>query len=229
MNQDPHANSPGSSLPVTIASLDELRAWGWDAERLVEAIGKLRQETIAGLPAQAVVDPSTFAPVYWEHPKSWRLLVRQDQTILGCWHFMSLTRDVYAAAMEGKLNAIDIRNSMLRSLGEPGMHDLYVLTYVVRPEWRLSAATLQLARSMFDVFLELAQQGIFIENLGANFVTDEGRAIGRALSLDFRCDHAVFGTVYHANFPVLLNRLAFDDRRNLFVQQLRDLYPASKE
>lgn len=223
-SHDPLLSEPSND--VLIASRSELMHWGWNGMLLTEAITRLRSETIPGLPAQALVDPAVFASIYWEHPESWRLLAKEDQSILGCWHYMSLRPEIYENAMHGKLNAADLRSDMLRSLDEPGMHDLYVLTYVVRPEWRLSAATLRLARSMFDVLLELAHRGVFVRNLGANFVTDEGRAIGRALHLDFVCDHAVFGTVYHANFSSLLKQLSFNDRRNLFVQQLKSLYPA---
>ncbi len=216
--------SSDSTEGVLIASREEVQAWAWNEVQLADSIANLRRDTIAGLPVQALVDPEIFGRIYWDHPASWRLLAKHDQSVLGCWHFMSLQPESFERAMQGKLNAVDIRSDIVRSLDEPGFHDVYVLTYVVRPEWRLTAATLKLARSMFDVLLEMAQRGVFVRNLGANFVTDEGRGIGRALDMTLLCDHAVFGTVYHAHFPEMLQRLAFQDRRGMFVQQLRELY-----
>lgn len=209
---------------LRVLDLAGIQGWGWDACRFAEEVSAFRARTIEGLPSQAMGESQVLGPVYFEHPDTWRILVDAQSQILGVWHFLSLSEDAMRIAMEGGLNVRDIHSGILTPLDHPGHYDIYVLTYAVAPVWRLSAASMAFARSMFDVYHALAVRGIFVRRLGANFVSKEGIGIARALDLGFVCEHQVLGDVYGADFPSLLERLQYTDRRGAFVRQLKELY-----
>ncbi|HEY6564593.1 MAG TPA: hypothetical protein VIY86_08865 [Pirellulaceae bacterium] len=207
------------------ASRNDVRQWGWDGIQLAERIFALRQETIPTLPAQASASPSQFAPVYMDHPDTWRILVTSDHQLVGCWHFLSLRKESFDLGLAGKLNVCDVHSDILRAMEEPGWYDIYVLTYILGSAFRLSESSLGFARGMFDVLLDLAQRGIFIRGLAANFISAHGLGIARALGMEMKCPHEVQGSVYYKPLPEMLRELQFSDRRGSFVGQLREYYP----
>lgn len=213
--------------PLITADHAHVRGLGWDGTRIADAIFRLRNDNIQGLPPQGTGDPHTFGRLYVEHPDTWRLLLTHDDQVVGCWHFLPLTPDLFQLAMQGQLNACDLQPQMIQPLHDAGWYDVYTLTYLVSPQWRYSAASLKFARSMFDVICQLAHRSVFIRELGANFVTKEGLAIGRALGLRHVCDHYIRGSIFCGSLPQLLQEMNYTDRRGTMVRQLRELYAAA--
>ncbi|MCA9264072.1 MAG: hypothetical protein KDA60_09505 [Planctomycetales bacterium] len=215
-----------SPQPV-VAGWTDLLQRGWTASQVVEKVNELRRATIEDLPPQGLVDPDCFPEILTTHPEMWRVIIDARDHVLGHWCYLSLSAVSYELASAGRLCARSIRPEMVRSVSELGWHDIYFLTACLAPELRLTTTSLLFGRSFFNSLHGLAEQGVYIRCLCANFATPEGIAMARGLGLEYRGEHSVRGGVYSGDFVQILQQKAIrDDNQGQLARSFLDHYPA---
>ena len=152
------------SLP-RIADIEDVKRWGWDGVRLLDALISLDYEVI-GEEKENPLDPRNegtnvqWAPLFWQHPDTWRLIVDEQERILGYWQMHALTKAAYELARRGKLVEGTLKLSMLRFLERDGdahgnTYNVYCSMIGLRETYRPRLRRL-LFQSMFATLDKLA-------------------------------------------------------------------------
>lgn len=207
--------------PLAVAGLGDVLDWDWTGEKLLEAFIALDYATLEGLTAAHEGSPRQWAPVFMNHPETWRMLVSAPEEIRGYWHFAPLFPEDYERARNGRLLDSEITADRIRLFELPGEYEIYFVQLCMHQRFRHPAHVRQLFRSIFDVLEELADQGIFVRELCANAYTDIGRAICKSCNLSLLCEHVEHGSIFGSPIRnVLTSQFAGLNRR--LVQMYHD-------
>lgn len=79
------SKSKDTPSKLTVASWDDVVGWGWDGERLLRELVDLDYLTTPLLDDATEGSPKQWAPVFSNHPDTWRLLVHGDKNIVAYW------------------------------------------------------------------------------------------------------------------------------------------------
>src|SRR5205085_4551924 len=139
-----------------------------------------------------------WAPVFTDHPETWRLLVTPSNVIGGYWHFVPLFRDEFDRACQGKTMDSDITTDKVQVFELPGSYTAYFVTFGLRAQYRRSKGFRLLMHSFFDVLRSLANDGIFIDQVCANAFTPSGVALCKTFGMQEHCQHGERGTIFRA-------------------------------
>lgn len=206
--------------PLAVAGVGDVLDWGWTGEKLLEEFIALDYATLEGLTPAHEGSPRQWAPVFMNHPETWRMLVSAPGEIRGYWHFAPLFPEDYERARTGKLLDSEITADRIRMFELPGEYEIYFVQLCMHQRFRHPAHVRQLFRSIFDVLEELGDQGIFVRQLCANAYTDIGRAICKSCNLALLCEHAEHGTIFGSPIRnVLTSQFAGLNRRLVTMYQ----------
>jgi len=214
----PLERSPGNRT-LQIASIADTIAWGWNGERLLEELIKLDYETIEGLTSDHEGHVAQWAPVFMDHPDTWRLIIQEPRVIVGYWHFVPLFEKEMRLAKQGKLLDSDITTDKVRFFELEGQYDIYFVSLCIKAEFKRTFAVSPLLRSLLEIIRNLASQGVFFRDICANAYTPSGVSLCK--SFDFRelTDHRSHGKVFYRRaypFPPLRMISQFPDLINLY-------------
>jgi hypothetical protein len=204
---------------LTVADIDNVISWGWDGQRLLDELIKLDYQTIEGLTPDHEGHAVQWAPVFMDHPDTWRLLITGPERIVGYWHFVPLFNPEYQEAKQGLLSDGQITTDIVRVMELPGWYDIYFVSICVQPIYRRTPRMRLLYKAFFDVMMELALEGVFIKEVCANAYTRSGEALCKDLGFNFLTNHVDHGKIYLAQFSDLLEQ---DISKN--YHDLRRLY-----
>lgn len=202
-----------------VADINSVLAQGWDGARLLDELIQLDYQTIDGLTPDHEGHTAQWAPVFMDHPDTWRLITNSTKDIVGYWHFVPLFDDEYQRARSGLLIDGEITTDKVRIFEMPGLYDIYFVSIGLLPKYRRSRAITLALKSIAGVFVDLAGEGIFIREICANAYTSSGEAMCKSIGMKYVKDHADHGRVYCAKFPALLSEGLFSDN-----PELRRLY-----
>ena len=204
-NEPPATSKTSVSSFLTIADIDDVISWGWDGNRLLDELIKLDYQTIDQLTQEHEGEIGQWAPVFMDHPDTWRLLTAGPEKIVGYWHFVPLFSTEFELAMSGRLTDSKITTDLVRVLELPGSYDIYFVSICALPLYRRTLRMRPLFRSFFDVIWDLALEGVRVRRVCTNAYTPSGEALCKDLGFRLEQKHSDKGTIYSLEFSDLLN------------------------
>jgi hypothetical protein len=180
-------------------------AQGWSGEQLLERLIALDYQIMDGLTPEHEGEIAQWAPVFMDHPETWRLLVTPSHDIVGYWHFVPLFRADFDKACRGELRDSEITTDRVRVFELPGTYAAYAVTFGLLPRYRRTKAYKLLLDSFFDVLLGLGNDGIFLSEICTNAFSKSGEAMCKTFSFSYLRDHTAHGKIYHSRIIDLLN------------------------
>ena len=185
-------------IPLEVAGIEKVLDWRWTGVKLLQTLIKLDYATLEHLTKGDEGNPKQWAPVFMNHPQTWRMLIDHNDQIDGYWHFAPLFTDDYKLAKAGKLLDSQITASRVRLFELPGLYDVYFVQLCLHPRFRQPRHVMHLFRSILGVLEELSADGIFIRNVCANAYTEAGDAICHSFNLKKGPKHQHRGRIYSA-------------------------------
>jgi hypothetical protein len=189
---------------LSVADIDDVISWGWDGLRLLDELIQLDYQTMEGLTPDHEGQTRQWAPVFMDHPDTWRLIVNSSGKIVGYWHFVPLFEPEYNLARQGQLIDGHITTDKLKLFELPGQYDVYFVTMCIQSQFRRTPAVRLLFNSLLQVIAYLAQEGVFIREVCANAYTPSGVSLCRSLGLMHVGNHISHGQIFLAKFSSLL-------------------------
>lgn len=194
-NQEGKSQKPGT----TIASIEDVLDWNWDGRVLLDHLIRLDYATIAGLTADNEGHSEQWAPVFMEHPDTWRLLIDGAENIVGYWHFVPLFDSEYQLAKQGLLLDGDITSDKLCYFEVPGFYNIYFVSISLLPNYRGVRNFRSLLDSLFERFIELADRNIYFKEVCANAFTTSGESLCKTLEMQYIGKHKDNGKLFLQN------------------------------
>jgi len=188
---------------TTIASIEDVLDWKWDGNVLLDHLIRLDYATIAGLTADNEGHAEQWAPVFMEHPDTWRLLIDGIENIVGYWHFVPLFDSEYELAKAGRLLDGDITSDKLSYFEVPGFYNIYFVSISLLPNYRGVRHFRLLLDSLFEQFVELASRNIYFKEVCANAFTHSGESLCKTLGMKYIGEHKDNGKLFIQSFYLL--------------------------
>ncbi len=181
---------------LSVADLNNAISWGWNGEKLVKELMKIDAECIEGLAEEDEGTVSQWAPIRVEHPDTWRLIIDKPGSLIGYWSFVPLFGPDAELAKAGKLIEGQITADRIPEFELPGHYALYFVSMVLKPEFRRSEAIHMLYHSFLKVMEQLAEHGVFFDEIITNAYTLCGEAVCKSLGMSHITDHVRHGKIY---------------------------------
>lgn len=201
---------------LEVAGFAEAQAWGWDGERLARALIDLDTEVYQGALVQPADKARTWAPLFWDHPQTWRVVVDAPQSVVAYWHFVPLAEEVFERASAAQLTYDQI-SAAKGVLAFPGEYDLYFSGVCIRARYRTSTVFRLLFGSLLAVLEELAADEMLIRRIAANAYTEAGESLCRTLRMREGPPHPKRGRLFQEDFKTLLKRRSLKARPELLA------------
>jgi hypothetical protein len=179
-----------------IADIRNVTDWNWSGDQLLERLISLDYEIFQELTPEQEGHVSQWAPVFMDHPDTWRLLITPGNEIVGYWHFVPLFEDDFQSALRGELKDGEITTDKVRLFELPGHYPIYFVSFGLLPRFRRTKAYKLLLNSLFDVLHDLAKDGIFIDQVCTNAFSLSGEAMCKTFGLTCLRPHSDRGKVY---------------------------------
>lgn len=190
---------------LRIKGYHEVLDWGWDGIRLLDAFIALDYETLEDLTDSHEGSSSQWAPVFMNHPDTWRMLITDSKKIVGYWHFAPLFAEEYALAKKGQLLDSQITADKIPIFELGGRYEVYFVQICMHERFRSLSQIRLLYHSILEVLQELAGQDVFITEVCANAYTEIGEAMCRYFHFNRGCPHMERGTIFTAPIGNILN------------------------
>ncbi len=200
---------------LEVVGLERVQEWGWNGERLADALIRVDTEVYEGALVQPADQARRWAPVFWDHPETWRIVVDSPGSIVAYWHFVPLSEEDFDLAAEARLSYDQITAAKLGVLAFPGQYDLYFAGVCIRARYRRSSVFRLLFDSLLDVLEELAVNDMLVRRIAANAYTEAGEALCRTLHMREGPPHPKRGRLFLEDFPALLGRRSVKSRPRL--------------
>lgn len=205
---------------LEVAGIDDVRKWGWDSERLIRELVKIDAEVYGGA---LEVDGATrlaWAPMFFDHPDSWRLLVDAPEQIVAYWHCVPVLPAEFDELMSGQLLYSQMGAERVAVLGVSDRYDLYCAGICVLQRYRRPVVFKVLFDSLLAVIERLATEEIRFLRIGANAFSHQGESLCHSLGMIKRKDHPKSGKLYAQDMSSLLTN-AMAQRHPKLVEAYR--------
>ncbi|HMJ87872.1 MAG TPA: toll/interleukin-1 receptor domain-containing protein [Vicinamibacterales bacterium] len=218
-NDFPPWPEPSSIDELHVADIDNVASWQWSGEELLNRLIALDREMFQGISDAHEGNATQWAPVFMDHPDTWRLVITPANQIIGYWHFVPLFDDTYESARAGELMDSEITTDKVRVFEFPGDYKIYLVSIGLLPRYRRTKAFILMLNSLFDILLTLARDGIFISSVLANAYTESGIAMSRTFGMTRHGRHREQGDVFESAMVDILRQQPCRD-----YTELRRLY-----
>lgn len=149
-----------------------------------------------------------LVPVYYNYPQTWRLLVNQEDNIVGFWRFAPLTREKYDRARNRLFLDKELTMDALCSFNIPGIYDVYIAFIGLLPLYNIGFH--RLFSSFFTVLDDLSRSDIYIGSICANALSPLGRKWCDEIEMRRLGEHKIRGYVYEDRMINILERFESD-------------------
>jgi hypothetical protein len=139
-------------------------------------------------------------PIFEQNPDTWRAMLSSDDHLVGYWQIASLKPAVFARAKRGDLSACDFTVDCYQPLTQPGVYNLYFVSICLDPKYRSLQNQLALIESFFGVCQDLANRGVFFEEVAAVAHSEDGHRLCVVFGLDRVGDALDHGDVFQGRF-----------------------------
>lgn len=194
---------------LRVADINSVVAAGWSGIDLLDRLIALDYEVFENLTPSHEGDAPQWAPVFMQHPETWRLLTTESKEVVGYWHFVPLFHDDYERAVTGTLLDSEITADRLRLFELPGWYDVYFVSVVLQARFRRPKAVSLLFHSLLDVLEGLANSNVFLGRVCANGYTDSGAAICKSVGMTEVGLHSERGRIFVGEMAAILKSYPF--------------------
>jgi hypothetical protein len=170
----------GKGGKLTVGDINSAIAAGRNGADLLRALIALDYGVLDDLTPLDEGDVEQWAPVFWEHPQTWRLVLEEpedEMKIVGYWHFAPLIPRYFQNAKDGFLHDSEITASALNFIEIGGWYNIYFRLVALLPQHRNPTGYGLLIDSLRNVIAELAETGTFFANVCANAFTPAGKGL----------------------------------------------------
>jgi hypothetical protein len=212
---------PSTVEDLRVGDIDNVVSWQWSGEDLLKRLIALDYEMFPDISDAHEGNPGQWAPVFMDHPETWRIVFAPPNQIVGYWHFVPLFEDTYQAARAGELRDSEITTDKVKVFELPGSYKIYLVSIGLLPRFRRTKAFKLLLNSLFDVLLTLGRDGILIDSVLANAFTTSGTAMCRTFGMHHLRSHLERGEVFEADMATILAQPAcaeYGELRALYEQ-----------
>jgi len=178
-----------------IVGIPELLKMGWTIRQYVEAATLLSYEEITGLTDEHNGEIEDNIKIVSEQPENRRILLDENNNMIGMWSFKPFYDDIFQKAKNGELYDGEIRASMLPTL-IPGIYNIYFSNICLKKHHRKSKVFKILWESIIELFQEWAKDGIYIKEICAQAYTTSGINLCKTAGLQFHKNHIDHGEIY---------------------------------
>ncbi|MGC8515885.1 MAG: metallophosphoesterase family protein [Thermoplasmata archaeon] len=186
---------------VRLGNLNDVTRWGWDRNKLVDALIKLDKETVGESKSMMDRLPERWGDILEQNPDTWRMLINEStREVVGYWHFVPLFPEDIRMAKDGLLDESEISVEKVVPMISKGRYDIYFLNIRMKKEYRGINWSKLLIESIFQSISDMAKNGIFIDEIVTNSYTGSAVAISKKFGLQPLKDHKERGKVYWRRF-----------------------------
>ena len=200
---------------LSVAGIEEVRKWGWTPEKLLDEIVQLDRDCIPEMTLTDEGTPGQWLPIRTQHPDTMRLLVEKPGTLAGYWSFVPLFDQDFALAREGKLVEGELTADRIPEFELGGRYHMYFVMMALKPQFRHCEAIHALYHSFFGVMENLAEKGVFFDEVVTNAYTPSGVGVCRSLGMQFLTRHVNHGDIYWTKLYPLPNTPAAKEHPKL--------------
>lgn len=190
---------------------------GWLAERgmtyeafLRHLIG-LDHEALAGLSDKTAGNETVKAPVFEKSQDTWGLVVFRGSLVVGYWSCFSVSERLRKKLDAGKMYDSELTEEEIRTISEPGPHDLYFEMFGIRPSFERNRKAIfrLLAKSLAGFAAMLGERRVEVRAVYANGYSEEGAALCRSFGLQPVVQSVQGGSVYRSSdIETMLRRVS---------------------
>ena len=186
-----------NELPkLKMGNINEVASWGWNSIELLNELEKIDYEVIEGLKPEDEGDTDSWAKIRINHPDTWRVLYTSPKEIGGYWSYVPLFPDSFKLLKYGKITEGQITESMVPIMEIPGHYKIFFTMIALREKFRGTSSIHLLYYSFFKIVEDLANQGIFFDELAANAYTPAGMAICKSFGMQYVADSPSKGKIF---------------------------------
>jgi hypothetical protein len=120
--------------------------------------------------------------VFWKHSEHWRLLVDDQNRIVGYWEMHLLFDEFYEEIKLGRLAEDELSTEMMPDFHFGGIYPAYLSMVGIEPGFMKQGIRL-LTESFFFVLLEGARNGLFVSEITARAWTQAGKRLCRQMGM----------------------------------------------
>ncbi len=206
---------PVGAEQLHVSDVNSVVAAGWSGVELLERLVALDYQVFEDLAASHEGAPDQWAPVFMEHPETWRLLTTGEKEVGGYWHFVPLFEEDFELALQGYLLDSELTADRIRLFELPGWYDVYFVSIGIQPRFRRPRAIAQLFNSLLDSLDALARDGVYIRQVCANAYTRSGVALCRSLGMTEVGVHQEHGRIFLGTMANLLQQSSLASRHTV--------------
>lgn len=153
--------------------------------------------------------------------ENWRVILDQDNQLVGYWVFVALPTEYFERAKSGELNEKEITLDTIEYIDFPGTYHGYLLLSGTKPEARTAELVQELYRSLAAHLEQLAAKGIFFDEICAVAESPAGKSALRKMGMSKIGTHFFGGDVLACSLMRIEENpyfSAFKELRSLYEQ-----------
>lgn len=198
-----------------IVDINTLLKMGWTIRDYVKTSTLLSLELMEGLTEEHITELEKSIRVVAEQPENRRILLDNNNKMVGMWSFKPFYDDIFQKTKNGELFDSEIRPNMMPTLIPGGIYNIYFSNIVLKEEYRKTIIFKILLFSVIELIEKWANEGIFINEICAQAYTDSGLNLCKSIGLTFHKKHIDHGDIYCGYVYDLVEKPFCKDFKNL--------------
>jgi predicted MPP superfamily phosphohydrolase len=190
---------------LSVITIEDAFGWGWSPRRLLDEIVQLDRECIPEMTSVDEGTPSQWLPIRMQHPDTMRIIIDKPESLSGYWSFVPLFDSDFKLAKEGKLVESELTADRIPEFELGGRYHMYFVMMALKPQFRHCEAIHALYHSFFNTIEDLAEKGVFFDEVVTNAYTPNGVGVCKSLGMQFLTKHVNHGDIYWTKLYPLPN------------------------
>lgn len=147
--------------------------------------------------------------------ENWRIILNNENQVVGYWVFVALPDEMAALAKEGKLKEKYINTDSMEYIDFPGTYNGYILMAGTKPEARTAALVRLLYESLLKHVEDLAQKGVFFREILCVGESTSGQSAIKKIGFKEISEHVNGGKVLSLDMTNVLENKYLSSMKNL--------------
>jgi len=201
-----NSNKKHSKGKFRAVNVSELLDMGWSLDSYMSECSRMWDETMD----YVMTDEHKGSIEQWiqivrEYPENSKILLNENNEMVGFWDFITLFKNDYERAKKGLLIDCELTLDIISPMIS-GTYNIYMASICLQENYKKTLALQKLLYSLLDTFEDLAENNIFINEICTWAYTDSSIALCKAIGLKYQTDHKEHGKIFCGNMLELLNQ-----------------------
>jgi hypothetical protein len=188
-----------------VVGLADLKDINWSYEYLLEQLINIDFQNMQNLQEEDEGDVSFWLPIIKSNTDTLKLVLDNDNKIIGYWHFIPLFDEYFDLSVKGELLDTDINCEMIPQM-IPGIYDIYFASIVIIESHKKSIIFKMLLDSLAKTLEDLADYDVYINKISTIAYSSDGKTLARSLGLKYNADGIKYGKIYTGDISDLLKK-----------------------